>query len=136
MRRAYRPGVAILCVIGFAGVGWPGAVSQHGIFGAGGAAGVVSAAICGLLLIGHPLVRSRPALFGIATLLVMSPFVAFLIGCVIQPSLPDGANPALSRSTATLIALCASLAALVGFLLAIVRVLQIRGGHGGHVPAE
>ena len=130
MRRSSRPGIGLMGAVATIGLAWPAIVLGHGVFGPGGAAACMGVCLLALALLSNPLVRSRPALLGIAGLMAMTPFAAFLIGCVIAPSVPDGLDPALPRAAATLIALLAALAAVLGFLLSLVRVLQIRGGAG------
>ena len=135
MRRSSRPGIGLMGAVAVLGAAWPAFVLGHGVLGAGGAAACVAVSLLALTLLSHPLVRSRPALLGIAGLMAMTPFAAFLIGCVIVPRVPDGLEPLLPRAMVSLIAFLASLAALFGFLLSLVRVLQIRSG-AVRAPAE
>ena len=121
-------------IVALGGIAWPAITAGQGVFGPGGAAACVAFALCAVGLLAHPLSRSRPSILGLASLLAMSPYACFLIGCVLAPSVPDDTVPALPRNTASLLALIGSMGALVGYLLSIVRVLQIRSGHHGADP--
>lgn len=128
MNRAYRPGIALIGTVALGGLAWPAVTAGQGVFGPGGSAAAVAISLMAIGLMTHPLSRSRPAILGLAALMAMTPYASFLIGCVVMSSVPEGYAPALPRSTVSLIALIASFAALIGFLLSLVRVLRIRSG--------